>query len=133
MTRTPLHCLLTSLTVLILGCNRSVVTTFPDGLEPLEDENLAPDPGTASDPYPETVEVVHGETDEYGWAHSRGYVLEDLTTVWEALRNPDVFVDRREADEWDAEEQEDPDYDYVILAHHVVYDLVTVEWWNNWR
>jgi hypothetical protein len=115
-----------------VGCWGNKDLTFPPGLEPLE-TNLAPWPeGTEDDPWPETLELVSGEGDLL-WAHGRGYVHAPLPDTWEALRDPDVDVDRRRVASWTVSYDVPQDYDYCYRIHVVVEDIVTLEWDIDWH
>jgi len=116
----------------LAGACRNREVAFPVGLEPLE-SNTAPWPqGSTSDPYPEELSMVAGE-DDWLWAHARGYVKAPLTTVWEALRDLDVDVDRRRVDDYSWTWDVPQDYDYCYRIHVVVEDIVTVEWDLDWN
>jgi hypothetical protein len=118
---------------LLTGCQKDEATAFPAGLEPLED-NQAPAPqGTDADPWPEQVEVVSGETDDWVYAHARGYVHAPVATVWAALRDPAVIVDRRRVTSYTSTDVDDPDYDFVYDIDHLVEDIVTVEYIVQYR
>ena len=123
------------LSVLLTGCfiGGTEATPFPPGLEPVG-ENTAPLPrGTASDPYPEAIEVVHGEVDGVMFVHARAYVHAPPSKVWAALMEPDVFADRRNVDSYTATFGVEPEYDVSIEMSYVVERLVTVEWDEIWR
>jgi hypothetical protein len=118
--------------VLLVGCWGNKEVEFPPGLEPLA-VNKAPWPEpTGSQDYPETIELISGE-DEFLWAHARGYVHADLTTTWEALRDPDVNADRRRLESWEVSWDVPQEYDYCYRLHVVVVDLVTLEWDIDWN
>ena len=110
----------------VVACRREEVT-FPDRLSPLE-ENRAPwpDPGT------EAPEVVSGGDSDLWWAHSRGYVQAAPAEVWAALADPDVVVDRREVDVWEVTDDPVPAFDRSFLIHHVVQDVITVDYDLTW-
>jgi hypothetical protein len=115
-----------------VACQKSVETPFPAGLEPLED-NTAPLPQPVDgDDYPEVLEVVTGD-DEYAWIHARGYVKASVDDTWAAFQEPEVLVDRRGIDEWSFDPVADPEFDYEVLLHYVINDIVTVEFDIEWR
>lgn len=117
---------------LLAGCWGNKEVEFPPGLEPLE-ANTAPWPEpTGSQDYPEDIVLVSGE-DEWLWVHARAYVHADLTTTWEALRDPDVNADRRRLASWDVTWNVPQEYDYCYRLHVVVEDIVTLEWDIDWN
>ncbi len=124
--------------VLLVGCFDQVDTPFPPGLEPLEAENLAPDPAPVDgDPYPEQLSTVRSyaldTTDRTPSVHARAYVHAPLATVWEALRNPDVDADRRVFSSWSSMPLDEPEYDYSYIVHAVIVNVITVEYDVTWR
>lgn len=120
-------------TILLTGCifgKEEIV--FPPGLEPLE-ENRAPWPtGTQNDPYPETIEVISGESDSYYWAHGRGFIQAPIEETWQALQDPEVNVDRRKVDSWSSSRMEVPNCEIAYVIHNRVDDVVTVEFDVTW-
>lgn len=118
-------------TALLLGCH-GPPPSFPDGLEPLE-ENLAEFP--AGDDHPERLEIVSDSAPTHLWAHARGYVHAPLEETWAALQDPDVDVDRREVSEWTVEWDVRPEYEVSYRIHQKVVNIVTVEydleWWHG--
>lgn len=111
------------------GDDTSTVLT---GLEPLEDVNQASAPqGSGSDPYPEEINIVTGEADDYDWAHARAYVHHDVATTWAAFATPAVVVDRRRVDEWTVT-NDVADYDVSFLIANTSHDIVEVEFDLTW-
>ncbi len=111
---------------LLTGCRHDEVV-FPAVLAPLEANRAAwPAGGT------EVPDVVSGGDDDLWWAHSRGYVQEPPARVWAALTEPDVFVDRREVDSWEFERDVLPEFDRSWVTHHVVEDVLTVDYDLTW-
>ena len=70
-------------------------------LEILE-ENQAAWPALNEDgTYPEAMDVVIGDEDaEPGWVHARAYIHAPLKTVWDAMREADVVVNRAAVETW---------------------------------
>jgi hypothetical protein len=117
---------------LLAGCWGNKEVEFPPGLAPLE-PNTAPWPEpSGGEDYPEAIELVSGE-DEVLWVHARAYVHADLSTTWEALRDPDVNADRRRLESWEVSWDVPQEYDYCYRIHVVVVDLVTLEWDIDWN
>lgn len=124
-----------ALSVCLTGCffGGSEATPFPPGLEPVG-ENTAPLPmGTPDDPFPEAIEVVHGEIDGVIFVHARGFIHAPPGKVWSALMEPDVFSDRRNIDSYSATFDVEPEYDFSVQVSYVVERVVTIEWDENWR
>ncbi|HJL17298.1 MAG TPA: hypothetical protein RMH99_16645 [Sandaracinaceae bacterium LLY-WYZ-13_1] len=115
------------------GCFGTEVTEFPDGLEPLEENDLEPPMGTADEPYPEEFVLEAMPGGRYDTILGRGYIQAPLAQVWDAYRTPAVGADRRTSPEWSSTPLDDPEYDESYLVHHITYDIVTVEWDVTWR
>lgn len=119
------------LAALLVGCFGNETTVFPSGLEPLE-ENTAPEPmGMVA--YPEALSLVLGETNDYNFGHARGYVRAPAAVVWEALKDPDVVIDRRHNDVRSYELEVDPDYEWSYALSYTVDTIITVDWEEQWR
>ena len=118
--------------VLATGC-KSVETPFPQGLEPLEENRAELPAPEGSEPRPERLEAVSGETDDFWWTHARGYVHADISQTWQALQEIPVNVDRREVDEWTWDLIEPPAYDHEYVIHNTVFDIITVQFDVTWR
>lgn len=108
----------------------SIEKDFPSILEPLEDIRVGLPEG---DGYPEEVNIISQDGDEYAWVHARGYLPVSLDEAWTALRNDLVYVNQRTVKEYTVEEVHSDIYDYVYLVDNEVQDLVTVEFTNEWR
>lgn len=118
----------------LVACDSQVVTEFPDGLEPLEEENLAPLPEPEpGQPHPERIEIVAGVEPDFEFAHGRGYVHASLAKVWEALRTPEVCIDRREVNEWTVTYDVEEGFDVSFRTHNTVHQLATVHFDVTWR
>ncbi len=113
---------------MVSGCLKDEETPFPAGLEPLED-NTAVFPEDGS----ETLNVVGGETDDWVFAHSRGYVHAPLADTWAAFRDPAVNTDRRRVSEYSTEPVDDADVDYSYVIHTTVHDIIDVDYDITWR
>ncbi|MEQ8722906.1 MAG: hypothetical protein RID81_16560 [Sandaracinaceae bacterium] len=118
----------------LVGCFGNEETEFPDGLEPLEENDLAPPEGTADDPYPEEFVLEGMSSGRYDIVLGRGYIQAPLVDVWAAYREPAVGADRRTTSgEWSPMAVEDSTYDDEYIIHHIARDIVTVEWDVTWR
>jgi hypothetical protein len=110
----------------LAACHHEEVT-FPHRLSPLE-----PNKAHWPDPTTEDLDVVSGGDADLWWAHSRGYVQVPLADVWAALAEPDVVVDRREVDVWEVTDDPLPAFDRSWVVHHVVQDVITVDYDLTW-
>lgn len=123
------------LTIGVAGCFGNSASEFPPGLEPIDD-NRAPAPqGTPDDRYPERLETVHGDDveNDHMFAHSRGFVHASAAKVWLALKDPEVVTDRRNTTRHMVTYDSEPEYDFSMLIHYQVEDIVLVEWDEMWR
>lgn len=131
---TPLRCAPVLLLPTLIGCQKSVSTPFPAGLEPLEDCSAGLPAAGASGDLPEDAQVAAGDDDDWMYVHLCGYVLTDADAVWDALQDADVITDRRRISDYQVTAQDiEPDYDVSFRIHHVVEDLITVEYDIDWR
>jgi len=121
---------------ILLACVGESVTPFEGdtggGLDTLSDNTATLPSGTDAEPYPETLNHVTGETDDYAWAHAKGYVHADTATVWAAFQDVDVVTDRANVDTWTKEDSDEEGYDVSFLVHCLVNDLVEVAWDVGW-
>jgi hypothetical protein len=119
--------------VALSGCFGNEETTFPEGLEPLEENTLPPPMGTAADPFPERIDLVGTHGAQYDTIMGRGYVSAPLAETWAAYQNPAVGADRRTSPDWTSTPLDDPMYTASYVIHHVTTVVVTVEWDVTWR
>ncbi len=125
--------------LLLLGCFGSATPVDfgdPALLGPLEEVNLAPEvPADGADAFPEDIVFVSGEdedNDRY-YAHARAWVHADSVDVWDALRQLEVYADRREVDEYALiEDNVLPDFDFSFLVSNHVDDVVNVNYEVTW-
>lgn len=111
--------------LLASGCWGNEATSFPPGLEPLEENPLeVPAEGWIT-------EGVDGP--RYETVYARGIFDAPIGEVWGAFRDPIVGTDQRGADEWSVEALDDPEYDVSFVVRSVAYEIITVEWWTTWR
>lgn len=112
------------------ACLRDVVTEFPDGLAPLED-NTAPAVDELSD---ESISFETGERDDgLFWLHGRGVVHARLSDVIEALSDPQVVTDRRGVTRFTTEFDVEDNYEVSFDTFLTKVDILTVEWTLTWR
>jgi hypothetical protein len=115
-------------TVLLLAACGGREVPFPDGLEPLE-TNTAVFPEDEA----EILAFECGAAGDWDFCHARGFVHADVADTWDALKEPDVGVDRRRVEEWTVEHDVEDGYDVSYRVHTRVEDLVTVEYDLTWR
>ncbi|MCK6502328.1 hypothetical protein L6R53_02835 [Myxococcota bacterium] len=118
----------------LLACQKSVTTPFPEGLEPLED-CAAGFPAQGDDGVvPVQAQVATGETEDWLYAHVCGYVGAGVEDAWLAIQDADVVTDRRRITEYAVTAQDiEPEYEVSFRIHHLVEDLITVEYDIDWR
>ena len=115
--------------LLLVACQKSVVTPFPAGLEP-----LATCSAGFPEPADESAKATAGEGEDYIYAHVCGYVEAKLEAVWAAIQDVDVITDRRRIEDYQLTEQGfDPDYDVSFRVFYHVEDFITVEYEVEWR
>lgn len=126
--------LCTALCIVLSACAPEAPEELPAWAAPLEEENLAPEPSSEDGArHPEAIATAYGDTGSYLWAHGRAYLHAPLDEVAEALRDPDVCVDRREVTRWTVEHDVVDDAPISFRVHHVVENVVTVEFTTLWR
>jgi CheY-like chemotaxis protein len=119
------------LLVVLVSCKEQAVDySFPEGLEPLEENTAAWPAGQA-----EEVSYVVGEEDEYHWAHARAYVNADIDAVYSCMRDEMVNVDRREIESWSTTPDVEDGYEFSYAIWNQTYPTlgVQVEYTDTWR
>jgi len=120
-----------ALTLLCAGCFGNETTSFPPGLEPLE-ECIADPPVSQDEPFPEDISFARG-TNPDDWVHARAFVHAPLARTWEALRDIDVCVDDGRVDRWSVTYDVEEGYDYSYRIHNEADDIITVDFDITWR
>ena len=112
-----------------IGCQDSVSTPFPPGLEPFSDSDV---PGGLSD---ERVEVLRTSSSNDGMirVYGRGFVLAPPDVLWRAAMMPDGMVARCNTTQRTFMLANEPEHELSFLVHYVVDDILTVEWDDQWR
>jgi hypothetical protein len=111
------------------GCQDSVTTPFPPGLEPLEANVVAVQQGGA---YTEVLRTASSDTD-YIRIYARGYVLVSPGVLWAATKDPEAMVATCSTSEHMVTPANDPGYEFSFLVHYIVHNVLTVEWDDQWR
>ena len=115
--------------LMLLACTgREVDYSFPDGLEPLE-ENTATWPADQA----ETLSTATGEDADYYWAHARGYIHTDTDAVYPCLREDPVDVDRREVASWTVQDDVEDGYEHSYAITSFVENIIDIEFTDTWR
>ncbi len=126
--------LLAAMLAAVGSCGGNEITVFPPGLEPLERNTASFPAGRPENQYPEELNLVSGEVPGmYFWTHARGYINVPVARAWEALREPDVCVDRRQITEWMVTRDVEPGYDYSFRLHDIVRNVITIDFDMTWR
>jgi hypothetical protein len=111
------------------ACGPPHIGPLPPWTEPLDATNQATDPAPQPDaPYPEQLNVVTGTLqDSYSWGHCRGWIHGSIESVWAAMRNANVVVDRRTLTSWTVTGTNvDPTADVSFIVKNVVVNVITV-------
>ena len=114
----------------LTACFESPEARFPPGLEPLGELRV---PADLNNTDQEEGLLLEAGIDEDIWVHARGYVHADVTTVWEALQDERVFIDRRAVSSYTIEWDTEPEYDISYVVSQEVEDIVTVSYDVAWR
>jgi hypothetical protein len=117
------------LAALAVGCQDDIVTEFPDGLEPLED-NVAP-AIVGADPLEQLV-TRQGE-DGYRWVHARGVILAAPATIWALTKDGERMASVCDTDRHTITLGPEPQYEFGFEIHYEVDEIVTVAWDELWR
>lgn len=123
----------TSLLASLSACGGDGATTFAPGLEPLETSTAARPAAPSGQQCPEAFNVVTGDTGAYSFGHGRGCLHATLAQVWEAMRDPEVSVDRRRVGEFTVTRNVEPQYPVSFRVHNVVHDIIDIEFDLTWR
>lgn len=116
------------LSLWVLGCGGKADTTFPEGLDPLE-ENTAAWPSEVA----EVLSTNIGAVDDYQWAHARGYIEADIGDVYPCLREDMVNADRREVASWTRDEDVEEGYEHSYRLNFLVENIIDLEFSDTWR
>ncbi len=125
MTRLALPAVLVSA---LAGCQHSVKTPFPPGLEPIED-NPVPEEMA---PYDEMIRITSA-TPDYIHVYGRGYLLVSPGQYWASVLEPDPYVAVCSTTTQTVTPSNDPSYEFSFLVDYTYVDVLTVEWQDQWR
>jgi len=115
--------------LLAAGCQDSVSTPFPPGLEPFSDNDV---PGELPD---ERVEVLSTSSLNDGLirVYGRGFVLAPVSVLWRVAMVPEGMVARCNTTTQTLMLGNEPEHELSFLVHYLVDDILTVEWDDQWR
>lgn len=112
---------------LALGaCQDNVMTPFPAGLEPLEDN-----PVVLEGDLVEGLQSLTQNTD-FVRVYGRGYVLTPPDRLWALTKQPLAMVAACSTDTQQITPANET-YEYSFLVHYIVHNVLTVEWDDQWR
>lgn len=117
------------LSALAGGCQDDIVTEFPPGLEPLEDNKV---PAISGANPVEQLVVKRGE-DGYKWVHARGVLLAPPSTIWPLTKDAERMASVCDTDRHSIQVGTEPQYEYGFAIHYEVDEIVTVAWDELWR
>ena len=115
---------------ILTACFGTPEARFPPGLEPLGELRVAADSSNVDQ---EEGLLMEAGIDEDIWVHARGFVHADVQTVWEALQDEEVFIDRRAVSTYTIEWDTEPEYDISLVVSQEVEDIITVAYDVAWR
>jgi hypothetical protein len=113
----------------LAGCQDSVTTPFPSGVEPFDDGDV---PGELPAPEGEQLQTSTASEDMIR-AYGRGRILAPPSVVWRAAKVPEAMVARCSTTRRTVTPDNDPEHELSFLVHYVVEDFLTVEWDDQWR
>lgn len=108
------------------ACGGSGVAEFPPGWE-----MLAPASVEVPDAAGQITNVF--ETDDWIEGHAAWRIDRPVVDVWNALREPDVVVDRRRIDEWSSVVVNDTSSDFSMAVTNSTTEIITVSFDLTWR
>ena len=117
------------LAALSTGCQDDITTQFPDGLEPLEDNQVPAITGASP---LEQIVIQKGE-DGYKYAHGRGIFLAAPGVIWALAKDGTKVAADCDTDRQTFTVGVEPQYEYGFKAHYEVDNVVTVAWDELWR
>jgi hypothetical protein len=117
----------------LIACQHDETTTFPPGLAPLEPDPAPPPAATSTNQYPEALDLQQGSDATSNYVHATGYVDAPIETVWAAMKNPAVVVDRHNISSYTVDWNVETGYDVSFRTDYVVDNLVTVDFDLTWR
>ena len=106
---------------------------FPDVIEPIEEMKVDVPNASEDELYPQEYNLNSGDEEDYAWVHLRGYIHSDMSSAWDAIRDPQVYINHRTVTEYDVTDLESNEYDYRFQVYNFVEDIVDVEFDTEWR
>jgi hypothetical protein len=115
--------------VALAGCQDSVATPFPPGIEPFDDGDA---PGELPEPDGEQLQT-RSSNDGMIRAYGRGRVLAPPSVLWRMAKVPEAMVARCNTTRRTLTLDNEPQHELSFLVHYVVDDIFTIEWDDQWR
>ena len=113
----------------LVGCQDSITTPFPPGLEPFDDDPAVDD----LDATPaEELRVASKDTDMIR-VYGRGFVFASPASVFAAAQDPAVMIATCSTTSQRVTLATEPEYELSYLVHYFVDDILDVEWDDLWR
>jgi hypothetical protein len=114
--------------LLAAGCQDDVATPFPEGLEPIEANEVADATGA---PLEELRTWSSDGTVKK--AHGRAFVFAPPAALWAVMKDPEVMIARCSTDARTFVAANDLAYEFSFLASYTVNMVLTVQWDDQWR
>lgn len=115
--------------VLLAGCFGNESTSFPPGLEPLEDNTAPAQDGEIV----QAIDFADGDNGRWAWVHGRGYLLAAPGDVWATMKDPELMAAICSTDRHSVEPGVEPDYEHGFQLSYFVDDVINIEWDELWR
>jgi hypothetical protein len=122
-----MRCALAAL--VLVGCQDDIQTPFPPGLEPLDDNKVGERP---DGPFVEVLRIATDDSDLIK-VYARGFVTVPFATMWSAAKAYEPNVSTCATSEHMVTIGNEPQYEFSFLIHYIVYEILTVEWNDQWR
>lgn len=129
----PVWPLVAVLCMSLSACGSDVSTSFPPGLDPVETSTAPAPAATATDPFPDTLSTLKGDSGSSHWAHGTGYIHAPIARVYEAMLDPDVVTNRRRVAEWSTTPNSEPQYPHSFRVRNTVRDIITLQFDMSYR
>jgi hypothetical protein len=113
----------------LAACQDNIKTPFPAGLEPLEDNRVAPEP---DGPFDEQLRIESSNTDMIR-VYARGFVQVPFDDMWTVAKMPEPNISTCATSDHMVTPDNEAQYEASFLIHYIVNDFVTVEWDDQWR
>jgi hypothetical protein len=113
----------------LVGCQDSIATPFPPGLEPFDDDDQVDELDASP---AEELRTAARDTDMIR-IYGRGFVFAPPATVYAAAHDPLVMIATCSTTSQRVTLGNEPEYELSYLVHYFVDDILDVEWDDQWR